>query len=197
MEKAQEQQNDKSKKLGFEIFRICVVSIQFPINMIITYFYGTYFEIIICMLSFISLRYTFPKTYHSKKLSNCMTTTAMMFWVANIYMIVIGINVSIFTNVLIGLILGYLTYLVQDYIDLKYRNKKFKHNRDKIIELLNGDVSKENIFDYCKSHGIKEEVGQTIDYFLRMTIEDVCKKEFLTETAVKKRIKHFIESANY
>ena len=197
MEKAQEQQNDKSKKLGFEIFRICVVSIQFPINMIITYFYGTYFEIIICMLSFISLRYTFPKTYHSNKLSKCMTTTAIMFWLANAYMIIIGVNVSILINVLIGLLLGYLAYIIQDYIDLKYRNKKLKHNRDKIIELLNGDVSLENILNFCKSHGVKEEVGKTIDNFLKMTIEDVCKKEYLTETAIKKRIKHFIESANY
>lgn len=193
MEKAQEQQNDKSKKLGFEIFRICVVSIQFPINMIITYFYGTYFEIIICMLSFISLRYTFPKTYHSKKLSNCMTTTAMMFWVANIYMIVIGINVSIFTNVLIGLILGYLTYLVQDYIDLKYRNKKFKHNRDKIIELLNGDVSQDHIFDYCKSNGIKDEVADTIDLFLHNKINDVCEILDISDTTLKRRIKLFLK----
>lgn len=193
MEKAQEQQNDKSKKLGFEIFRICVVSIQFPINMIITYFYGTYFEIIICMLSFISLRYTFPKTYHSKKLSNCMTTTAMMFWVANIYMIVIGINVSIFTNVLIGLILGYLTYLVQDYIDLKNRNKKFKHNRDKIIELLNGDVSQDHIFDYCKSNGIKDEVADTIDLFLHNKINDVCEILDISDTTLKRRIKLFLK----
>lgn len=197
MEETQSQQNGKSKRLGFEIFRVCVVGIQFPINMIITYFYATYFEIIICMLSFISLRYTFPKTYHSKKLSSCMTTTAVMFWTANIYMIVIGINVSILINVLIGLILGYLTYLAQDYIDLKTRNKKIKHNRDKIIEILNGDVSLENILNFCKSHGVKEEVGKTIDNFLKMTIEDVCKKEYLTETAIKKRIKHFIESANY
>lgn len=196
MEKTQDKQNDQSKKLGFEIFKIFIITIQFPINMVITYFYGTYIEIIICMLSFLTLRYTFPKTYHASKLSKCMTTTAIMFWVANVYMIVVGINVSILTNVLIGLLLGYLAYLVQDYIDLKERNKKIKHNRDKIIEILNGDVSLENIKNYCKSHGIKEEIATTVDNFLKMTIEKVCAKEFLTETSIKKRIKHFIESAN-
>ena len=197
MEKAQIKQNCEVKSIGFKLFVALVVSIQFPINMVITYFYGTYIEIILCMLSFFCLRYNFPKTYHSNTLLRCMTTTAIIFWIANIYMAVVGINISILVNIIVGLVIGYVAYLYQDYIDLKSRNKKVKHNRDKIIELLNGNVSKENIFDYCKSHGIKEEVGQTIDYFLRMTIEDVCKKEFLTETAVKKRIKHFIESANY
>lgn len=192
MEKTQEKQNGKS--LGFRIFTIFIVAIQFPINMVITFFYGTYIEIITCMLSFISLRYTFPKTYHEKKfISKCMATTAIIFWVANIYMIVIGRNISILINVLVGLLIGYLAYLYQDYIDLKERNKKIKHNRDKIIEILNGDVSLENILNTCKRNGIKEEVGKTIDKFLKMTIEKVCQEEFLTETAIKKRIKHFIE----
>ena len=196
MEETQKKQNDKSEKLGLKIFKIFVITIQFPINMVITYFYGTYIEIIICMLSFTSLRYTFPKTHHCNKLSKCMTTTALIFWVANIYMIVIGRNISILINVLVGLLIGYLAYLYQDYIDLKERNKKIKHNRDKIIEILNGDVSLENIKNYCKSHGIKEEIATTVDNFLKMTIEKVCAKEFLTETAIKKRIKHFIESAS-
>ena len=196
MEKSQKKQNDKSEKLGLKIFKIFVITIQFPINMVITYFYGTYIEIIICMLSFTSLRYTFPKTHHCNKLSKCMTTTALIFWVANIYMIVIGRNISILINVLVGLLIGYLAYLYQDYIDLKERNKKIKHNRDKIIEILNGDVSLENIKNYCKSHGIKEEIATTVDNFLKMTIEKVCAKEFLTETAIKKRIRHFIESAS-
>ena len=192
-----EETQKKQSKIGFKIFKTFIVTIQFPINMLITFFYGTYIEIITCMLSFISLRYTFPKTYHEKKfISKCMITTALIFWVSNIYMIVIGRNISILINVLVGLLIGYLAYLYQDYIDLKERNKKIKHNRDKIIEILNGDVSLENILNFCKSHGVKEEVGKTIDNFLKMTIEDVCKKEYLTETAIKKRIKHFIESAN-
>ena len=196
MEETQKKQSSKSESLGFKIFKTLVVSIQFPINMVITYLYGTFIEIIICMLSFRSLRYTFPKTHHCNKLSKCMTTTALIFWVANIYMIVIGRNISILINVLVGLLIGYLAYLYQDYIDLKERNKKIKHNRDKIIEILNGDVSSENIKNYCKSHGIKEEIATTVDNFLKMTIDKVCAKEFLTETAIKKRIKHFIESAS-
>lgn len=196
MEETQKKQNGKSKRLGFQIFKIFIITIQIPINMLITYFYGTYIEIMICMLSFVSLRYTFPKTYHCNKLSKCIETTALTFWIANIYMIFIGKNISILINVLVGFIIGYLAYLHQDYIDLKERNKKIKHNRDKIIEILNGDVSLDNIKKYCKSHGIKEDIATTIDDFLNMTIEKVCAKEFLTETAIKNRIRHFIESAN-
>ena len=43
---------------------------------------------------------------------------------------------------------------------------------------------------------IKEEVGKTVEKFLRMTIDKVCEQEYLTENAIKKRIKHFIESAS-
>lgn len=111
-------------------------------------------------------------------------------------MIFIGRNITILINVLMGFLIGYVAYLYQDYIDYKKMNMKTKHNRDRIIEILGGDVSLENILRFCKCHGIKEDVGKTIDKFLRMTIEKVCEQEYLTETAIKKRIKHFIESAS-
>lgn len=190
MEKTQE------KQIGFTIFKIFIIAIQIPINMVLSYFYKTYLEIIICMVSFQCLRYMFPKTYHSNGLLKCMTTTAIIFWIANIYMIFMGKNISILANVIIGFLIGYLAYLYQDYKDLKFRNKKTKHNRDKIIDILNGEVSLDNILNYCKNHGIKEEVGKTVDKFLVMTIDKVCEQEYLTENAVKKRIKHFIESAS-
>lgn len=182
--------------LGFKIFKIFIVTIQIPINMFITYFYKTYIEIIICMLSFQSLRYMFPKTYHSNGLLKCIFMTAIIFWFSNIYMIIIGVNISIFINVLIGFLISYLAYIIQDYIDLKERNNKIKGNRNKIIELLNGDVSLDNILEHCKKYGIIEEVGKTVDLFLRKTINDVCKEQYLSETAVKKRIRLFIEKGS-
>ena len=193
MEKAQIKQNCEVKSIGFKLFVALVVSIQFPINMVITYFYGTYIEIILCMLAFFCLRYNFPKTYHSNTLLRCMTTTAIIFWTANIYMVVVGINISILVNIIVGLVIGYVAYLYQDYIDLKSRNKKIKHNRDKIIELLNGDVSQEHIFDYCKSRGIKDEVADTIDLFLHNKIEDVCEILDISDTTLKRRIKLFLK----
>jgi hypothetical protein len=122
-----------------------------------------------------------------------MTTTAIIFWTANIYMAVVGINISILVNIIVGLVIGYVAYLYQDYIDLKSRNKKVKHNRDKIIELLNGDVSQEHIFDYCKSKGIKDEVADTIDLFLHNKIEDVCEILDISDTTLKRRIKLFLK----
>lgn len=186
----------QKKQIGFTIFRIFIVTIQIPINMFLTYFYNTYVEIAICMLSFQVFRHMFPKTYHSNGLLKCIAMTAIIFWTANIYMIFIGRNISILVNVIIGFLIGYLAYLYQDYKDLKDRNKKIKHNRDKIIDILGTDVSLDNILQYCKKNGIKEEVGITVEKFLRMTIEKVCEQEYLTENAVKKRIKRFIESAS-
>lgn len=194
MEKAQSKQNDKSKKLGFEIFKFLVVSIQIPINMVLTFFYGTYLEIIICMASFMSLRYCFPKTYHCNTLFKCMSTTAVIFWIANIYMIAIGIHISILINILVGLLIGYILYLVQDYIDLKSTKKKIKHNRDKIIELLKGDASLDNIKYVCKTHGMLEETAIIIDDFLKKTLEQVCYDRNYSATAIKKKIRKFIES---
>lgn len=186
----------QKKQIGFTIFRIFIVTIQIPINMFLTYFYNTYVEIAICMLSFQAFRNMFPKTYHSNGLLKCIVMTAIIFWTANIYMIFIGRNISILVNVIVGFLIGYLAYLYQDYKDLKDRNKKIKHNRDKIIDILGTDVSLDNILQYCKKNGIKEEVGITVEKFLRMTIEKVCEQEYLTENAVKKRIKRFIESAS-
>ena len=108
-------------------------------------------------------------------------------------MAVVGINISILVNIIVGLVIGYVAYLYQDYIDLKSRNKKVKHNRDKIIELLNGDVSQEHIFEYCKSRGIKDEVADTIDLFLHNKIEDVCEILDISDTTLKRRIKLFLK----
>jgi hypothetical protein len=122
-----------------------------------------------------------------------MITTAIIFWIANIYMIVIGVHISILVNIITGLLIGYVAYIYQDYLELKYRNKKFKHNREKIIELLNGDVSQDHIFDYCKSKGIKDEVADTIDLFLHNKIEDVCEILDISDTTLKRRIKLFLK----
>ena len=194
MEKTQEKQSCKSS-FGLKVFKILVIGIQFPINMVITFLYGTYIEIITCMLSFILSRYTYPKTYHEEKsISRCMKITAGIFWVCNIYMIVIGVNISVLINVIVGVLIGYLAYLVQDYLELKEKKKKIKHNRDKIIELLKGDVSLDNIKYVCKTHGMLEETAIIIDDFLKKTLEQVCYDRNYSVTAIKKKIRKFIDS---
>ena len=193
MEKAQ---NKQSSKIGLTIFKIFIVTIQIPINMVLTYFYSTYIEIIICMLAFQSLRYMFPKTYHSNGLLKCMGMTAVIFWTCNIYMIVVGRNVSILINVLIGFLISYIAYLVQDYIDLKERNKKVKSNRDKIIELLNGDTSQDNIFLLCRNSGLKDDVANSVDLFLTNTLEETAEILEVDVRTIQRRIKKFIEECS-
>lgn len=193
MEKAQ---NKQSSKIGLTIFKIFIVTIQIPINMVLTYFYNTYIEIIICMLAFQSLRYMFPKTYHSNGLLKCMGMTAVIFWTCNIYMIVVGRNVSILINVLIGFLISYIAYLVQDYIDLKERNKKVKSNRDKIIELLSGDTSQDNIFLLCRNCGLKDDVANSVDLFLTNTLEETAEILEVDVRTIQRRIKKFIEECS-
>lgn len=193
MEKAQQKQ---SSKIGLTIFKVFIVAIQIPINMVLTYFYNTYVEIIICMLAFQSLRYMFPKTYHSNGLLKCMGMTTIIFWTCNVYMIIVGRNVSILINVLIGFVISYLAYIVQDYIDLKERNKKVKSNRDKIIELLNGDTSQDNIFLLCRNNGLKDDVANSVDLFLTNTLEETSEILEVDVRTIQRRIKKFIEECS-
>ena len=106
-----------------------------------------------------------------------------------------GENISIYSSVLVSFILCLNLYVI-DYIAERLKPNIIKHNRDKIIEILDGDTSKQHILEYCKRNGIREDVGETVDLFLRKTINDVCEEQYLSETAVKKRIRVFIEKRN-
>jgi hypothetical protein len=156
-------------------------------------FTGKIFELVVLFTSFVLFRYIFPSTLHLDEFEECIACSIILL--SGALIVSFGENISIYSSVLVSFILCLNLYVI-DYIAERLKPKIHKHNRDRIIELLNGDTSTKHILEYCKRNGIREDVGETVDLFLRKTINEVCDEQYLSETAVKKRIKTFIEKRN-
>ena len=77
-------------------------------------------------------RYSVPKIFHVRlkgafmSIAGCLVFSSLIFILAMKLMLPIGI--SIFSSIIIGMLINYALYKVQDYIDMK--NKLAKHTKD-------------------------------------------------------------------
>ena len=186
-------QKQEKINVGKLIYTIFIVLLQIPLNLIVAYFTKTYVEVIIAMISFITFRYDFPKTYHCSSISRCMLTTSIIFWFVAILTTQINIQISIFYQVCLGVLIGFCAYV---YTEFKDKNNFYtiQNKRKTIIKLLDYNTSKENIYLYCNEHGLKENVGDTIHTYLKYSIKDTCEKLYISQNALVYRINKFIKS---
>lgn len=154
---------------------------------------GKVFELIVLFSSFVLFRYVFPSTLHFDNFEKACITSSIVL-LSGALIVSWHKDISIYSTVLVSFILCLSLYVI-DYVASLIKPKLFKHNRDKIVEILKGDVSKEHILEHCKKIGVLEEVGETVNAFLKKTISEVCAEQYLCETAVKKRVRLFIEKS--
>lgn len=179
--------------IGFYFYKYKWYMLCYLCLIMLALFTGKIFELVVLFTSFVLFRYVFPSTLHLDEFEECIVCSIILL--SGALVISFSENISIYSSVLVSFILCLKLYVI-DYIAERLKPKIQKHNRDRIIMVLNGDTSKEHILEYCKRNGILEEVGETVDLFLRKKLTDVCKEQYLCETAVKKRIRLFIENGS-
>ena len=69
-----------------------------------------------------------------------------------------------------------------------------KHTRNKIIQLLDRDTSREHIFQVCRNNGLLQETAKVVDLFLSMTMEEVAEELDIDVRTVQRRVNRFIET---
>lgn len=175
--------------IGFYLYKYKWYMLCYLCLIMLALFTGKIFELVVLFTSFVLFRYIFPSTLHLDEFEECIASSIILL--GGSLLVSFGENISLYSAVLVSFILCLSLYVV-DYVAERLKPKIHKHNRDRIIEVLNGDTSKDNILEYCKRNGILEEVGETVDLFLKKKLIDVCKEQYLCETAVKKRIRLFI-----
>jgi hypothetical protein len=161
----------------------------------LVYLIGKYsnkiYELVLILACFFVNKAIYGKPLHFSDNFLCLGVSLILFYVA--INSALTLKLSIIASVIIGVLCGCFTSYIATYL---YDENKKLSNRQKIINILEGDVSKDNILAYCRKNGIREDVCNTINSFLNKTINDVCEEQYLSENAVKKRIKLFIESAS-
>lgn len=171
--------------------------------LIPAYFGNKIIEVTISIIIFSLLRNCFPKTYHAdtiekdpnKAIKLCILNSITLFCL--IQPLLIKINASILVSAFVGIIIAYVSYLLEDYLELRNKecDKDNKNKRDIIIDLLDNNVSLEYITNFCKNKGLKENIAKTVNLYLNNTLQETSDQLYVDLSTVKRRIDKFIETA--
>ena len=129
--------------------------------------YGKYIECVILLIAFVSLRYCFPTTYHSKSFWMCLLWSIMIFVVALPQ--VLPISISLLCGIIVGLLVDFILYKIQEYVDLK--SFYIKHTTFN-LETAN----EEQIIELCKILKYKKT---KIDLAIKFFVEKLSNKQVL------------------
>ena len=118
---------------GFYAFKYGLYSIIYLGIAVCGLLNGKPVETAFLFVGFIALRYCFPKTFHSKSVYRCVFYSILIFAVA--IPNTLPLCVSLFSSVLIGFLITYALYLIEDYVEFK--TKKELDIKDLTVNELN------------------------------------------------------------
>lgn len=146
-------------RVKFRLFQISTYSIVFAVIALMALLTGKYIETIALFLSFVWIRNSFGKTWHSPSFWNCIFISCAIFIVTILF--VPNKNISLLSCVIFGLIIDYLAYKYKDYEDIqKELNKPFNVDTCTLSELL----------ARCREIGLSEEnTNLAVEFFIKKT----------------------------
>ena len=180
-----------NKKLkGFYLYKVKWYSLVVFCLTIIALLNGKILEAISFLMSYTLFRYIFPSTLHLDIVKECILSSIVVLGTGIV--ICFSKEISIFSSVLCGFIICMLLYIV-DYIYSLLKPKIAKSNRDKIIAILKGNTSQDNIFTVCRNNGLKEDIADAVDLFLNNTLEETAEVLGKDIRTIQRKVKKFIE----
>lgn len=145
----------KLKLFAFDLtFELIVNSII----LTIAYFSDKLVETLLFYLSWRVFRFAVPKIFHFKgktplmSILGCMVCSCLVFAIA--IKLMLPIQISIFSSVMVGILMNYALYKLQDYLDLKKQVAKETINIYKMTE--------DELRNYAKSKGLSEMIIDTL-----------------------------------
>jgi hypothetical protein len=145
-------------KLKFIAMNIVFELIVNSIILSVAYLCNKLLITIAFYIPFHYFRHAFPKVYHSKignplmNLIGCIIFSCLCYFVA--MRLMLPINISIFSSVLVGMLINYTLYKIQDYLDLQ-----LQHNKS-LLNLC--EMTEEQLRNYAISKGVSEMMVDTL-----------------------------------
>lgn len=183
-EKIEKRLDRKLKLLSF-IFNVLV----FTGIGICAYLNQKYIECIVLLVAFLTLRYCFPTTYHSRSFWLCLVWSILIFVVT--LPNVMPIQYSLLSGVILGCFVDFMLYKIQEYIDLK--NFYIEHSKFKLET-----ATKEEIIELCKIlHYKKPKIDLAIKFFVdkwtnKQVLEWLCENKLNVEYDTVKQYRYKI-----
>ena len=174
-------------RVKFRLFQISTYSIVFAVIALMALLTGKYIETTALFLSFIWMRNSFGKTWHSQFFWNCIFISCALFIFTILF--VPNKNISLFSCIIFGLVIDYVLYKFKDYEDIqKELNKPFNVDTCTMTELLTR----------CREIGLSEENTElAVEFFIKKTKQrEIADRLFIEEKSVQMRKQRLKEKLN-
>lgn len=169
------------KLFGYTIFLIIILSYALLL--------GKFNETIPMIVAYTLTRHTFENELHYQKTSQCLRVSIIFFIIG--ISAILDINISLLQNLIIGVLINFIGYLITLLPEKNKKNSK----RKIIIEILGKDnLDEESIEKHCVANGIPK-LSETIYLFLNNTLEETSEILEIDITTVKRRINKFIKES--
>lgn len=117
-------------------------------------------EAFFLLAAYALVRYRFPKTFHHTNTYWCVFWSILTFWIC--ILVTLPLRYSILSSVVTALILCYILYKVQDYIDIR---NKLKEQHNKTFDLKT--CTQEELLARCKEVNLSPKSTQiAVAYFV-------------------------------
>lgn len=176
-----------SWRVKFRLFQLSTYGIVFATIAIMAVITGKYIETVGLFVSFVALRYAFPKTWHSKSFWWCIFISCIVFVVSISF--VPNKGVSILACIAFGLCIDYVAYKYKDYEDIRLE----------LYKPFNVDTcTRAELLTRCREIGLSEENTElAIEFFVTKTKQrEIADRLCINEKSVQIRKKRLRQKLN-
>lgn len=171
--------------IKFYAYKYGLYAFIFVMIFALAFILNKHIEAFFLLGAYAMLRYRFPKTFHHPSTYWCVFWSILSFWLCIIA--VLPLRYSILSSVAVALILCYILFKVQDYIDTK---KELERVKNKPFDLKT--CTREELLDRCKQLNISPQSTQiAISYFIdkNKSIYDIANEYGIEYDSARIRIK--------
>lgn len=169
------------KLIGYAIFLIIILSYALLL--------GKFNVTIPMIVAYTLTRHTFENELHYQKTSQCLRISIIFFIIG--ISAILDINISLLQNLIIGVLINFVGYLITLLPERTKKNSK----RKIIIEILGAEnLDEESIEKFCVSKGVPK-LSETIYLFLNNTLEETSEILEVDISTINRRINKFIKES--
>lgn len=170
----------KKLRIKFLAYKYGLYAFIFLMIFAFAFLFGKHIEAVFLFLSFVFLRYKFPKTFHHNSTYWCVFLSILSFWVCTCA--VLPLSFSILSGVVVELIFCFVLYKVQDYADIKKEVAELKTPQFSLYS-----CTKDEFTAFCLTHNVRNDRVEYVWDLIRGTDNnnDLADKYFVEPQTIK------------
>jgi accessory gene regulator protein AgrB len=171
----------QQKEIGYTIYLVLLSLFQFVVVFGICYLIkNTTINTLIIFISFVFMRAFFGISYHAKTVLSCTTISVLIFTLAT--RVSLPLYISILCNILIGLLIAYILFIIAQ-----------NETNSKLLEKYKVNVSMMDKDSIMIKFGLSEiEASMIYDYYHREnfeTVEDIADRYHYNKMKIYRLLK--------